>query len=122
MLSFPDYFMNHVIKIKGKKIPMYWIRMKDYSDSKWESILNKIECKHLKSKVASIIYWDLISYRDAGIKHYIKRLMHTYDFKLDHNDIYTDEDLNKALLLVGYPKWIAEKRSTSPKMDRYRKR
>tara|TARA_R100000005_G_C4820922_1_gene102301 strand:+ start:45 stop:389 length:345 start_codon:yes stop_codon:yes gene_type:complete len=110
--------MSH-IKVKNKKIPMYWLRMRDYSDQKWEIILDRIECQYLKVKVASIIYWDLISYKEAGTEHYIKSLMKQYDFKIDQSNYYNDNDLEKALLLVGYPRWIASKRSKSPKTDRY---
>ena len=109
-------FMNHGIRVTGRKIPMYWIKMQDYSSDRWEQILNRIECLSTRKKVAAIVYWDLISQKPAGTEHYIKDFMRTYKREDELN--VSEKALADALIMVGYPKWIAEKRAKPPKNER----
>lgn len=88
--------------------------MKDYTDKKWMNLLNKIECKTLRSKIASLVYWDHLSFSLAGLKSPVKDLMQEYPFDEDWNKI-SEEQIAEGLKIVGYPSWLAKQRAVTPK-------
>ena len=108
--------MGH-LHIRNKKLPKKWHNMKDYTDKKWMNLLNRIECKILRSKIASLVYWDHISFSLAGLKSPVKDLMQEYSFSQDWSKI-PDEKVEEGLKVVGYPTWLAKQRSITPKDHR----
>ena len=94
----------------------HWNRQLWYANNgDWEQSLSKIKNPYLKVKVAGIILWDstaeeLLEGRDFS---YLKSLSDEY--RLFYEDGFKQDELQQALIEMGYPTSHAIKRAVPPK-------
>ena len=101
----------------------HWNRKlwRKHSDD-WDALFSTIENSYLKIKVACLVLWDstdtkLVKGRDFG---YLRKLSNQYRPNIEEG--FKQEELYDELIRFGYPKKLAVKRSTPPKVDYGRKR
>ena len=101
-------------KKERKRYRNMWHRvMKRKYEGKWGEVLSQIPNPYTRIKVAGICFWDCYEEQDdydwsENIK--ISRLYKTF-----FEDFYSIDELKDALIQIGYPKKLAERRSRIPK-------
>ena len=108
--------MNGYVTKAERKHRSHWNR-KVWRKAKndWETALAPIENKYLKIKIATIVFFDgshdtVAAGRDFT---YLRSLSSQYRWEYENG--YTIEDIEQALIDLGYPKRIAHRRSQIPK-------
>jgi len=108
--------MNGYVTKAERKYRNHWNRkVWRKVNNDWETALAPIENKYLKIKIATLIFFDgsdenLAEGRDFT---YLRSLCSQYRFEYEHG--YTLEDIEQALIDLGYPKKTARRRSQVPK-------
>ncbi len=96
----------------------HWNRVlwREYSHD-WDSLFSEIKNECLKIKIACLIFWDSTEKKLAEGRdyNYLRILSDSYGAFVE--DGYSKKELYNELIRIGYPDWLATKRSTPPKMD-----
>ena len=95
------------------KDKVWWRILLRKHSGNWDSILKSIEDNFLRTKVASLLWWDLADRKHEEDISEIYYHMRKYD--MNKNETHTYNELLVALLEIGYPLDIAELRALTPK-------
>ena len=100
------------MKVKSRTcLGVRYAKMKSYTCKDWKKKLEPIECKYLKAKLATILWWDHVNDL-PGDQKYLNEIRSTYHLKNEAK--VTDDQLKEALVKIGYKKYWAEKRGKTP--------
>ena len=97
------------------KIP-FSKKIRDKYNGTWSSTLELIEDVYgifLTTKLCCLVWWDCQTTKEkydwSDVQYYINM------YKLSYEDEFTIEELEKALIFLGYPKEKAIERAKPPK-------
>jgi len=95
---------------------VWWRKVVRKGTGKWKLMLDCIECSQMRSKVASIIWWDIADRNHKSDISELTTAMRSYSFVLgsQDNDKF-DNELHLHLKSFGYPKDMAVRRAQKPR-------
>ena len=103
---------------------VWWRKVVRKCTGKWKLMLDCIECKQMRSKVASVIWWDIVDKNHESDISELKKVMRSYSYVLASQDTAMfDKELSLHLKSFGYPTALSITRAKKPKNnDRSRSR